>query len=96
MVDPSIHPLMKLFVMGWNGIAENPEEIEKRWEKNKKEGNELLRYKTKQIIVEAKKGPIKEFDAKLMIKVMDHITVFESGKLVIEFFDGTVFECETE
>jgi len=44
----------------------------------------------------AKKGRIKEFDGELMIMVMDYIKVFESGKLVIRFYDGTEFECETE
>ena len=31
-----------------------------------------------------------------MIMVMDYIKVFETGKLVIGFYDGTEFECETE
>ena len=44
----------------------------------------------------AKKGKIKEFDGEFMIMVMDYIKVFESGKLVIRFYDGKEFECETE
>lgn len=39
---------------------------------------------------------IKEKDGELMIMVMDYIKVFESGRLVIRFYDGTEFECETE
>ena len=31
-----------------------------------------------------------------MIMVMDYIKIFESGRLVIRFYDGTEFECETE
>lgn len=61
-----------------------------------KEGDELLRHKTKQIMAAAKRGKIKEMDGELMIMVMDYIKVFESGKLVIRFYDGTEFECETE
>ena len=41
-------------------------------------------------------GPIKEFDSALMMAVMDHITVFEDGRLQIKFYDGTEFEVATE
>ena len=88
--------LFKLFMMGWNNIAENPKEYESRWEKNMKSDSELLRYKTRQIMEAANNGPIKEFDPWLMIRVMDIITVYESGKLKIRFYDGTEFICETE
>lgn len=60
------------------------------------EGDELLRHKTRLLMVAAKKGRIKAFDGELLIMVMDCIKVFETGKFVIKFYDGTVFECETE
>ena len=41
-------------------------------------------------------GPIKEFDSAHMMAVMDHVTVFEDGRLKIRFYDGTEFEVETE
>lgn len=41
-------------------------------------------------------GAIKEFEPELMMGVMDHITVFEDGRLQILFYDGTEFEVETE
>ena len=41
-------------------------------------------------------GPIKEFDPELMMAVMDHITVFEDGRLKIKFYDGMEFEVATE
>ena len=88
--------LIKLFIMSWNEIAGNYDEYKDFWKKNLKEGDELLRYKTKQIMAAAKKGKIKELDGEFMIMVMDYIKVFESGKLVIRFYDGTEFECETE
>ena len=44
----------------------------------------------------AEKGKIKELDADLVIMVLDHIKVYESGRLTIRFFDGIEFECETE
>ncbi len=72
---------MKLFVISWNSIAENYADHDPKWESNLEVGNELRRYKTKQIMEEAAKGSIQEFDSKLMIEVMDTITVFESGTL---------------
>lgn len=39
---------------------------------------------------------IEAYDAKLMISVMEHITVFEDGRLTIKFYDGTEFEVATE
>ncbi len=86
----------KLFMMAWNEIAGHCEEYEEKWKKNLEEGNELLRYKTKQIMEAAKKGPIKEFDDRLMIMVMDIITVYEIGRLTIRFYDGTEFVYDTE
>lgn len=41
-------------------------------------------------------GTINEFDSALMMAVMDHVTVFEDGRLKIRFYDGTEFEVETE
>ena len=88
--------LIKLFIMSWNEIAGNYEDYLDLWNKNLKEGDELLLYKTRQLMAVAKRGKIKELDGELMIMVMDYIKVFESGKLVIRFYDGTEFECETE
>ena len=39
---------------------------------------------------------VKEFDGALMMEFMDHITVFEDGRLQIKFYDGTEFEIATE
>lgn len=86
----------KLFVMSWNEIAGNYADYLDFWNKNLEDDDELLRHKTRQLMTSAKKGKIKEFDGELMIMVMDYIKVFESGKLVIRFYDGTEFECETE
>lgn len=88
--------LIKLFIMSWNEIAGNYDEYKDFWEKNLKEGDELLLHKTKQIMTAAQKGKIKELDGELMIMVIDFIKIFESGRLVIRFYDGTEFECETE
>lgn len=88
--------LVKLFMMSWNEIAGNDGDYKELWDKNREEGSELLRIKTEQLMTAAKKGKTEELDADLVIMVLDHIKVYESGRLTIRFFDGTEFECETE
>ena len=39
---------------------------------------------------------IEEFDSAFMMSVMDHITVFEDGRLQIKFYDGKEFDIATE
>lgn len=87
---------IKLFIMGWNEIAEHPEDYKEKWEANLKSDDVLLRYKTRLLMRHVEAGPIKEFDSALMMAVMDHITVFENGRLQIRFYDGTEFEVTIE
>ena len=86
----------KLFVMSWNEIVEHQADYQERWQENIKGDDVLLRYKTKLVMKHAAAGPIKEFDPELMMAVMDHITVYEDGRLKIRFYDGTEFEVATE
>lgn len=86
----------KLFIMGWNEIAEHPEDYQEKWEANIKSDDVLLRYKTRLLMKHVEAGPIKEFDSALMMAVMDHITVYEDGRLKIRFYDETEFEVTTE
>lgn len=86
----------KLFVMGWNEIAEHPEDYQEKWEENIKSDDVLLRYKTRLLMKYAVAGSIKEFDSTLMMAVMNHITVYEDGRLKIRFYDETEFEVATE
>ena len=86
----------KLFIISWNEIAEHPEDYQETWDANIKSDDVLLRYKTRLLMKHAVAGPIKEFDSALMMAVMDHITVFEDGRLQIRFYDETEFEVATE
>lgn len=88
--------LTKLFVMSWNEIVDHQADYQERWQENIRGDDVLLRYKTRLVIQHAVAGPIKEFDLKLMLAVMDHITVFEVGRFQIKFYDETEFEVETE
>jgi site-specific DNA recombinase len=86
----------KLFVMSWNEIVEKQTNYQESWQDNIKGDDVLLRYKTKLVMKQAAAGPIKEFDPELMMSVMDHITVYEDGRLQIRFYDETEFEVATE
>ena len=86
----------KLFVMGWNEIADHPDDYQELWKANIASEDILLRYKTRLIMKKVGAGPIKEFDPELMMAVMDYVTVYEDGRLQIKFYDGTQFEIETE
>lgn len=85
----------KLFVMSWNEMVDYQPDYQERWQENIRGDDVLLRYKTRLVMQHAAVGPIKEFDLKLMLAVMDHITVFEDGRFQIKFYDGTEFEVET-
>lgn len=86
----------KLFVMSWNEIVEKQTNYQESWQDNIKGDDVLLRYKTRLVMQHAAAGTINEFALELMLAVMDHITVFEDGRLQIKFYDGTEFEVETE
>jgi len=86
----------KLFVMSWNEMVDYQPDYQERWQENIRGDDVLLRYKTRLVMQHAAVGPIKEFDLKFMLAVMDYITVFEDGRLQIKFYDGTEFEVETE
>ena len=81
----------KLFVMSWNEMVDYQPDYQERWQENIRGDDVLLRYKTRLVMQHAAVGPIKEFDLKFMLAVMDYITVFEDGRLQIKFYDGTEF-----
>ena len=82
--------------MSWNEIVEKQTNYRESWQDNIKGYDVLLSYKTRLVMQHAAAGTIREFDPELMMAVMDHITLFEDGRLQILFYDGTEFEVETE
>lgn len=87
---------MKFFTMSWNDIVNCQTEYKETWEANIKGEDILLRYKTRLVMQRVAAGSIEEFIPDLMMTVMDHITVYEDGRLQIRFYDGTQFEIATE
>lgn len=94
-VDEAI--LEQAFMMAWNALIDNRDEIKARWETHAEFGNPLEQYRAVQFadITENAKQ-ITDFEIDFMLKTLDHITVFESGKLVVTFMDGTEIECNGE
>lgn len=89
--------LEEAFKMAWNLLLKNREETKKRWQCFAEFGNPLEQYRAVQFadITENAKY-ITDFDTDFMLNTLDHIAVFESGKLVVAFMDGTEIECGGE
>lgn len=63
------------------------------------DGNLLVRYKAKQfieILAEAEVEAISKFDVDLYFALVEKITVYDGGRLVISLLDGTEIECVSE
>lgn len=61
------------------------------------DGNELVRYKAKQFIkILAGAKAISGFDVNLYFDLVEKITVYDGGRLVVSLLDGTEIECVNE
>ena len=57
--------------------------------------NALVRYKAKQFIgIIAGVEAIKEFDVELYFALVEKMTVFDGGRVIVVLLDGTEIECE--
>lgn len=67
------------------------------WEK-KMQGDDLLAKFRAMDFMEITKDarPIKEQDIDLMLRTVDYIEVYENGRIVTVFLDGTEIEHQTE
>lgn len=82
--------LEQFFIKAWNSLIDNREEMKKKWEQLAEHGNPQEQYRAVQFV---DIGRMEVFDAVLMLKVVEHITVFEDGRLVVRFMEGTEVEC---
>jgi hypothetical protein len=61
------------------------------------DGNELVRYKAKQFIeILADAETVNEFDVDLYFALVEEMTVYDGGRLIVSLLDGTDVECENE
>ncbi len=83
--------------MGCRSLLDNREELKKKWEITSEFGNPLKQYRAVQFadITEDVKH-IKEIDTDFILRTLDHIKVFETGRIIIRFMDRTEMECNGE
>ncbi len=86
--------LEEAFIMCWNSIIDKREEIKARWERLAEFGIPLEQYRAVQFLyITENIAQITGFDIDFMLNTLDHIKVYESGKLVVTFMDGTEINC---
>ena len=89
--------LRKVFVKAWNTLLENQEQAVLEWEQAMVGADLLARYKAKDFMELTEKAePIDEMDTDIMLRVLDHIKVYEEGMLMVVFLDGTEIEYRAE
>lgn len=89
--------LRKVFVQAWNTLQENRGQAVPEWEEALQGDDLLARYRAKDFLELTEKAQsIEETDMDFMLRVLDHIRVYEEGTLVVAFLDGTEIEYRAE
>lgn len=89
--------LYQAFVGAFNAMIENKDYFMEKWQERLASGNLLQRYKARQFIgmmVEAEL--LTEFDVDLYFMLVEKMTVYDGGRVIISLLDGTSVECEIE
>lgn len=89
--------LYQAFVGAFNIMVDNKAYFIEKWQEGLEKDNLLKRYKARQLIgiITAAK-PITEYDVGLYFAMVEKITVFDGGRLIVSLLDGTAVECEIE
>lgn len=87
--------LIKAFIMAWNTVLENRTACLEKWKKQTESEDLLKAYRAKEFMKYTENtSQIREFEADFMLKVLNHIKVFENGTLTVAFLDGTEVELQ--
>lgn len=89
--------LYQAFVGAFNIMVENKDYFMRKWQEGLVGDNLLQRYKARQfieMITEAK--VMVEFDIDLYFALVEKMTVYDGGRVVVSLLDGTSIECEIE
>lgn len=82
-----------VYVQAWNKLVEQRETFLPEWENILEVGNELERYRTKELInLTAEVGCISSSNDGLMLKTLDHIEIGNDGLAEVIFRAGTRVE----
>ena len=87
--------LYQVFINTFNAIVENKDYFMEKWQGCLDDDNLLKRYKARQfigIITEAE--VMVEFDVGLYFSLVEKMTVFDGGRVIVGLLDGTTLECE--
>ena len=94
-IDEAI--LIDAFILSWNALLDNREKLKKKWETTAEFGNPLEQYRAVQFADNTEGAKhIKEIDTDFILRTLEHIKVYETGKIIIRFMDGTEIECNGE
>lgn len=85
--------LETVFITAWNTLLDNRDMLKEKWQKQLTDKNLLAAFRAKDFLkLTEKKEHIEKLDMDLLIRTLDHITIFESGSILITFLDGTEVE----
>lgn len=89
--------LIEIYLMAWNRLLECRDMLVPEWEE-KMQGEDLLaRFRAMDFMEITKVAePIKELDIDLMLRTVGYIKVYENGRVVTVFLDGTEIGYRTE
>lgn len=89
--------LKKAYIMAWNHIVDNREQFMEKWHEQMESDDLLIPFRVLQFIELAENvDRIENIDLDLILRTLDYIKVFEDGKLLVRFMEGTELECKSE
>ncbi|MBP2655710.1 MAG: Resolvase protein, partial [Firmicutes bacterium] len=89
--------LYQAFINVFNAMVENKDYFMSKWQERLEDENLLQRYKAKQFIkIITRGGVIDKFDIYLYFALVEKITVYDGGRVIVSLLDGTNVECEME
>lgn len=83
--------LEQVFVKAWQLLMEHRKECCNKWNRMIKDKNPLLVYRAQRML-EYSGEHKQEFDADQMHAILECIVIFETGKIVVRYLDGTIVE----
>lgn len=89
--------LYEAFINTLNALIENRDYFMNKWQERLANDNVLQRYKARQFIrIIAEAEPITEFDVNLYFSLVEKMTIYDNGRIIVTLLDSTEVECEIE
>jgi len=89
--------LYQAFVGAFNAMIENKEYFLEKWQERLGRDNLLQRYKARQFIgIVTEAETIRDFDIEIYLAMVEKMTVYDGGRVVVSLLDGTGVECVIE